>query len=179
MSVTAPVTFTTARLHLRQPSLDDAPVLFARYAQDPAVTRYLTWRPHEDVADTAAFLRRCADVWATGASFPYVIERRSDGLFLGMIEMRVDGFKAEYGYASARDAWGQGYMSEALTCLVEWALAQPGIYRASAFCDVDNPASGRVMQKAGMSYEGLLRRFSIHPNVGPTPRDCLVYARVR
>lgn len=179
MNATPPTTIATVRLRLRQPHLDDAPALFARYTQDPEVTRYLVWRPHQHVAETLAFLQRCAAVWADGAGFPYVIERLDDGALLGMIEFRIDRFKAEYGYVLARDAWGHGYMSEALTCLVEWALAQPAIYRAAAFCDVDNPASARVMAKAGMGYEGLLRRYSVHPNVSDIPRDCHVYARVR
>ena len=179
MSVTPPTTFTTARLHLRLPVLDDAPTLFARYTQDPEVARYMVWRPHTSVVEAERFLQRCAAVWADNTGFPFVIERLADGLLLGMIEFRVDDFKAEFGYVLARDAWGAGYMSEALTCLVDWVLAQPTIYRAAAFHDVDNPASGRVMAKAGMAYEGLLRRFSIHPNVSDAPRDCHVYARVR
>ncbi len=179
MSVAAPTTFITARLQLRQPALDDAPTIFARYTQDPEVARYMIWRPHTSVAETERFLQRCFAVWADGSAFPYVIERQEDGQLLGMIEFRVDDFKAEFGYVLARDAWGHGYMSEALTCLVDWTLAQPTIYRAAAFHDVDNPASGRVMAKAGMAYEGLLRRFSIHPNVSAAPRDCHVYARVR
>jgi len=178
MSVTPPAQFTTARLRLRRPQLEDAPTLFARYTQDPEVTRYLVWRPHTSVVETERFLHRCAAVWADNTSFPFVIERLDDPLALGMIEFRVDGFKVEFGYVLARDAWGKGYMSEALTCLVDWTLAQPTIFRAAAFHDVDNPASGRVMEKAGMSYEGLLRRYSIHPNVSDEPRDCHVYARV-
>jgi ribosomal-protein-alanine N-acetyltransferase len=179
MSVTPPPTFTTARLHLRQPTLADAPTIFARYTQDPEVARYMVWRPHTSVVESERFLQRCVAVWADGSAFPYVIERREDGLLLGMIEFRVDGFIAEFGYVLARDAWGHGYMPEALTCLVDWVLTQPTIYRAAAFHDVDNPASGRVMQKAGMSYEGRLRRHSLHPNVSDEPRDCHVYARVR
>jgi len=56
---------------------------------------------------------------------------------------------------------------------------EPDIYRVFATCDVDNPASAKVMEKAGMKYEGLLRRYMIHPNVSEEPRDCLMYARVR
>jgi RimJ/RimL family protein N-acetyltransferase len=48
-----------------------------------------------------------------------------------------------------------------------------------AVVDVDNAASVRVLEKAGMQREGLLRRFGVHPNTGPESRDCLLYARVR
>ena len=70
-------------------------------------------------------------------------------------------------------------MSEALSSLVDWALAQPHIWRASAYCDADNSASARVMQKAGMEFEGVLRRYEVFPNVSSEPRDCLMYAKAR
>jgi RimJ/RimL family protein N-acetyltransferase len=46
-------------------------------------------------------------------------------------------------------------------------------------CDVDNIASARVMEKAGLTLEGRLRRWLVHPNISDEPRDCLGYARVR
>lgn len=70
-------------------------------------------------------------------------------------------------------------MPEALRALTDWALAQPGIWRAVATCDVENRASARVMEKAGMRCEGVLRRHTIHPNLQPEPRDCRLYARTK
>jgi [ribosomal protein S5]-alanine N-acetyltransferase len=70
-------------------------------------------------------------------------------------------------------------MTEALTEVVSWALQQPSIFRIGAVCDVENIASARVMEKAGLLREGLLRRWLVHPNVGDDPRDCWSYARVR
>jgi len=175
----APASLETERLRLRPPRLEDASEIFARYAQDPEVTRYLTWRPHKRIEPVQEFLRSLLTLRDQGAVLPWIVERRSDDRLLGVIDLRLQGFRAEVGYALARDAWGQGYASEAARTLVEWALAQPGIYRVWAVCDVDNPASGRVLEKAGMVREGLLRRWSVHPNVSDEPRDCWCYARVR
>ena len=72
-----------------------------------------------------------------------------------------------------------GQAGRALGALVDRALEQPGIWRAWAFCDAENPASARVMEKAGMSFEGRLRRWHVAPNVSSEPRDCLAYAMVR
>jgi [ribosomal protein S5]-alanine N-acetyltransferase len=69
-------------------------------------------------------------------------------------------------------------MTEVLTEVVNWTLQQPSIFR-SALCDVENISSARVMEKAGLVREGLLRRWLMHPNVSDEPRDCLSYARVR
>ena len=70
-------------------------------------------------------------------------------------------------------------MTEALRAAVGWALAAPGVYRVGAVCDVDNPGSARVMEKAGLTREGLLRRWMVHPNVSDEPRDCFIYGRAR
>ena len=70
-------------------------------------------------------------------------------------------------------------MTEALAEVVGWALAQPPVFRVGAVCDVENAASARMMEKAGLAREGLLRRWLVHPNIGAEPRDCFSFARTR
>ena len=70
-------------------------------------------------------------------------------------------------------------MTEALTSVVTWALAQPEIFRVWATCDVDNVASARLLERVGMEREGVLRRWLVHPNLGETPRDALCYSIVK
>jgi [ribosomal protein S5]-alanine N-acetyltransferase len=174
-----PSALETARLRLRPPRLDDASEIFARYAQDTEVTRYLTWRPHNRMEAVQEFLRSLLAHRERGAVLPWVVQRQIDAQLLGVMDLRLQGSRAEIGYVFARDAWGQGFASEAARALVEWALSQPGLYRVWAVCDVDNSASARVLEKAGMVREGLLRRWTVHPNVSDEPRDCWCYARVR
>jgi [ribosomal protein S5]-alanine N-acetyltransferase len=171
-----PELFKTDRLLMRLPTLDDSKPLFHEYAQDPEVTKYLTWRPHENLDTTLAFIRRCIQRWQDGTAFPWVITRKQDAAVLGMIEMRIDQFKADLGYGLARRYWGQGYTTEAVKALVQWALDQESIFRVWATCDVDNLASARVMEKAGMQKEGILRRYILHPSISSEPRDCFCYS---
>jgi RimJ/RimL family protein N-acetyltransferase len=70
-------------------------------------------------------------------------------------------------------------MAEALKFAVDWALAQPEVFRAYAFCDTKNLNSARVMEKAGMLREGILHRWQVCPNIGCEPRDCIFCAKVR
>jgi RimJ/RimL family protein N-acetyltransferase len=70
-------------------------------------------------------------------------------------------------------------MTEAARALVSETLARPAIWRVWAVCDVDNTASARVLEKAGLEREGTLRRYIVHPAVSPEPRDVHLYARVR
>jgi RimJ/RimL family protein N-acetyltransferase len=70
-------------------------------------------------------------------------------------------------------------MTEVLAEIVRWGLTQDHVFRIGAVCDTENIGSARVMEKAGLIREGLLRRWLIHPNISDEPRDCLSYARVR
>ena len=153
--------------------------MFAAYAQDPEVTRYLTWRPHKNIEETYAILDLILKLWKEGDAYSYGITLKDSDSVIGMIAMHPDDFKIGLGYVLARPYWGKGYMTEAVRAVAEWLLRQPDVYRVFATCDVDNPASAKVMEKAGMKYEGLLRRYMIHPNVSDEPRDCLMYAVVR
>ena len=169
----------TPRLVLRPPRMSDAETIFQSYGQDAEVCRYVTWRPHQTVADTQEYLRRCLDDAGKGTRFVWAITPRGSDTLVGMIETRLAGHKAECGYVLAREHWGRGVMSEALRAVADFALSLPGVYRVWAVCDVENRASARVMEKAGMAYEGTLRRFIRHGNVADEPRDALCYARTR
>jgi RimJ/RimL family protein N-acetyltransferase len=174
-----PKVMRTARLVLRPPRLEDRAAIFESYGRDPEVTRYLAWRPHTRVEEMDGFVRRSVAAWRGNARRPWVLTRPPEDGPIGMLELRLSGHQAELGYVLARAAWGQGLMTEAVQAVVDLALAEPGLYRTWAVCDVENLASARVLEKAGMQREGLLRRYVIHPNLGYEPRDALLYARVR
>ena len=171
-----PDTVETERLGLRKPVLADAGEIFRQYAQDAEVTKYLTWLPYGRVEETREFIQTCLAMWQEGHSFHWTIVRKEDGQLLGMITARVDGHKWELGYVLARKYWGRGYMTEAVKSLIDMAFKDASVYRVWAVCDVDNVASARVMEKAGMQREGLLRRWSIHPTSSAEPRDSFCYS---
>ena len=175
----APETFQTERLLLRKPRMEDAPAIFEIYAQDSEVMRYLVWKPHKNIQETEQFLLACGQLWRTGKDFAYAITLKDDGRLIGMFGIHPMNFKIEVGYALARPYWSKGYMTEVLRAMIEWAFAQPDIFRVQAICDVENIASARVMEKAGMTHEGLLRRYILHPNISDEPRDAYLYAIVK
>jgi [ribosomal protein S5]-alanine N-acetyltransferase len=174
-----PETFRTARLFLRPITMADAGQIFATYARNPEVTRFLIWRPNRTRRDFEAYIRSCLDTPPHRAR-TYVLQGRKDSVIRGGLDLRqAERHRLEFGYVLARAWWGQGLMTEALTEVVQWGLAQPTIFRISAVCDVENVGSARVMEKSGLVREGLLRRYLIHPSMGNEPRDCFSYARVR
>lgn len=172
-----PAAITTERLLLRPIAAGDAGPIFAYYARDAEVTRYLTWRPHGSLRETEAYVAAC--LRETDAR-TYAIVRRGDERLVGAFALRrAPPFRLEYGYVLARPEWGQGLMTEALRGVVDWALRQPGLWRIGGVCDVDNLGSARVMAKAGLEREGKLRRWIVHPNISAAPRDCWSFAKVR
>jgi [ribosomal protein S5]-alanine N-acetyltransferase len=166
----------TARLRLRGARESDAEAIFAAYGQDHDVTMYLAWRPSGRIEETREHLRLTVKACEEGRALQWVILRNEDERLLGMIGGRIDGHKVELGYVLAKAYWNKGYMTEAVRAVVEWTLAQPEIFRVWAVCDVENPASARVMEKAAMKREGVLRRWSLHPTRSAEPRDCYSYA---
>ena len=174
-----PEIMETLRLLMRPPVLDDAGVIFQKYAQDQEITKYLIWRPHESINVTREFVRRCIRCWKDGTAFPWVIARKNDDELVGMLELRIDNFRADLGYVIAREYWGNGYATEITKSVVDWAMAQEKIFRVWATCDVENLASARVLEKAGMQKEGVLRRYIVHPNISDEPRDSYCYSVVK
>lgn len=175
-----PSSFDTARLHLRLPRASDAAEIFSAYAQDPDVTRFMIWRPHAHAGETEGFISECISSVQAGNRFPYVLcsSARPDTP-IGMLDVRLSGHKVALGYVLARSYWGNGFMPEAVRALADLVLSRAQFFRVSAYCDVDNHASQRTLEKAGFLREGRHERFSVHPNVSPEPRPCFMYARWR
>lgn len=175
-----PENLLTDRFALRRTRISDAKEIFHSYASDPVVTRYLGWKPHNSISETSKFLNIMEREWIQSTGFPFVIssrEKPSD--LLGMIHAHVSNSGIVYGYVLARKYWGKGCASEALKKLVDHALAHPKVFRTSAFCDLENLASARVLEKSGMMKEGVLRRYFHCPNISDQPRDCIMFARVK
>ena len=170
-----PDAFHTDRLFLRPIVPSDAEAIFMAYAQDGEVTRFLTWRPYARAEDVRDFIQDCI---GSTSSRTYVLLQGD--VLVGATDLRREKPHAVgFGYVLARQAWGQGLMTEALTAMRRWALDQPAIWRFGASCDVENVASARVMEKAGLDREGVACRWLVHPNLGDEPRDCFIYAAVR
>ena len=180
MSVLPPKSFQTARLTAAIPTGADADEAFEVYASDLTVTRYLSWKAYSEVEPLREFLAERASAWEDGDKhFAWILRLKETGGIVGSIGVELSGHAACFGYVLGKAYWGRGLMAEALNYLAHWALAQPRIWRAWAFCDSENEASARVMEKCGFEREGRLRRWHVCPTIGREPRDCLVLAKTR
>jgi RimJ/RimL family protein N-acetyltransferase len=154
--VDQPETITTARLRLRTPRAGDA-VRLAELANDFDVARMTTGIPHPyAAADAKAFLaRQAAHDRARQAVF--AIEHPQDG-FIGVMGFHPKTPPApEVGYWIGRPYWGHGYATEAAKAALNWARGVWGKRFVVSGHFADNPASGRVLEKAGFLYTGVVQ----------------------
>ncbi len=156
-------TIRTQRLLLRPPRMTDAADLFT-YAQDPAVSRYVLWEPHQSLRDSKASLRGMISRNRQGYPATFAIELISEARMIGTLGFQwldPENLSAEIGYSIARRLWGHGLATEALQAACGYAFDSLGLQRLEAKHDVLNPGSGRVLEKAGFGPEGIARA-SLH-----------------
>ena len=156
-------TLETERLILRKLTLDDARDMF-EFSSDPDVPRYMVWEAHESIEDTRAFLKNVVDRYARGEPAGWGVHHKGDDRLIGTISLgfAVGGFdwpnrRSEVGYWIAKPYWNQGLTTEALGRVLAFGLEELGLNRIEAKCSVENVGSYRVMEKAGMRFEGVLR----------------------
>jgi len=150
------------RLFLRPPWPEDRDELHARIS-DEAIVRNLATAPWPyTIKDAEHFLARAGERDRLLPEFVITLPSASGSKLIGGIGLCEDGCDVEAGYWIARDHWGQGYATEALRALLGLARAL-GHHRIVASHFQDNPASGRVLRKAGFRPSGELRR---RPSLG-------------
>lgn len=173
-----PAELRTPRLRLRKPLPADAEAVFARLSGDPQVTRYLGWTPHTELRQTRQQISLDLLRWAREAAWTWLIEE--EVTVIGLLQLaRIEPHLLRLGCMLSATHWGHGLMSEALRALLFTAFSQPSLQRIEALCDVDNLASARMLEKAGLRPEGRLSRHTLHPNISSLPRDMLLYAITR
>ena len=155
-----PPRLETERLILRALTPDDATAVFA-YAADPEVARYMVWEAHRSMKDAEAFLELTMGRYESGDAPDWGIVYKGDGRLVGtggFVGWEREHARAEVGYVLNRVYWGRGLAAEALRAMISFGFARMGLNRIEARCIAENAASARVMEKAGMAYEGTLRQ---------------------
>ncbi|MDR2505891.1 MAG: GNAT family N-acetyltransferase [Oscillospiraceae bacterium] len=166
----APVeTIETQRLIMRRFTQADAEEMFLTWARDANVTRYMAWLPHPDIEET----RRVIAIWEDAYNHPekehnFALVIKDTNKLIGSLGIvpRPCNASCEIGYCMGVPFWGKGYMTEAALAAVRFCFEAMNAQKVFATHHPDNPASGRVMQKCGMTRDGLLRRDITLPAVG-------------
>lgn len=172
-------TIETKRLVLRRFTIEDAEAMFANWASDPEVTKYLTWPTHRSIEVTKKVLSFWLADYEKEDNYQWCIAlKENDEAIgsLGVVHMNEEVGSVELGYCIGRKFWNQGYTSEAVEAVIRFFFDKVGMNRVEARHDVANSNSGRVMKKCGMSYEGTRVQGDAN-NQGIC--DCACYAIVK
>lgn len=151
----------TERLILRRYTVNDAAHMYKNWASDPEVTRYLTWPTHTSEDVTRAVLEDWVPKYEQPDTYHWGLELKSAGELIGdiaVVDIDEEVGEAGLGWCMGRAWWGQGLMPEAAKAVLRYLFDEAGFNRVFAKHDIENPKSGRVMQKIGMTYEGTHRR---------------------
>lgn len=150
----------TERLILRRFTIEDDDEMYRNWASEDEVTKYLTWPTHTDVGVTRMVLNTWIDDYSKPDYYQWGIELKETGELIGnisVVQYSEEKASANLGWCMGTAWWGQGIMPEAGKAVLKYLFEEVGFNRIAAQHDRENPKSGRVMQKIGMTYEGTLR----------------------
>ncbi|WP_270504740.1 GNAT family N-acetyltransferase [Paraclostridium sordellii] len=154
-------TINTDRLVLRRFEINDANDMFKNWASDKEVSKFLAWDVHKDVIFTQLLLDSWISQYSDDRNYHWAIELKEIKEVIGDIKvfhLKDKHACCEIGYCLSREHWNKGFMSEALNAVIKYLFEEIGLNRIVAMHNTKNIASGKVMIKNNMKYEGTLRQ---------------------
>ena len=145
---------------LRPTDLDD----LYDYASDPEIDRFTPWTHYESKEEARENLDEFLADYEQFGIGAWGIEHRADQRLIGIANFSRPhpiNRRVEMGYTIARAYWGQGYATEAVKALLQFGLNQIHLVRIEAVCLPEHRASARVIEKAGIQFEGLLHSYQV------------------
>ena len=159
----------TERLIMRPMEEGDAFFIYKNWAGDPMVTRYLTWDAHPSLRDTEAYVEYKLKKNLDSYRFDWILVLKETGEPIG--EMEAVAVSPSDGYVEMGDClgsayWNKGLATEALKAFLRYmfVVAEADIVAANHIGT--NPASGKVMKKAGMHFDAALPGYLVDKNTG-------------
>lgn len=153
----------TERLILRPFTIQDASAMYHNWASDTEVTKYLMWPAHNDISVSERVLKEWVKEYERTDYYqwaivykPFSAEPIGSIAVVNDIDDRIKS--AHIGYCIGKNFWHLGIVSEALKCVMNFLFNEVGVNRIDSRHDPRNPNSGKVMEKCGMRFEGMLRQ---------------------
>lgn len=159
MKETGTTAIKTERLILRKFTLSDVDEVYRNWTSDEKVTPYVSWSTHQNAEETKGVIQHWINEYENG-SYNWVVQVAETGELIGSISVIRISRKhknCEIGYCYGSRYWNQGYATEALKAVIDYMLDECGMHIVEARHHGLNPASGRVMEKAGMEKEAVLK----------------------
>lgn len=150
------------------------------YTSDPAVVKYMDWPASIEVGEIVRAIERADQKWNSGEEYSWRLTVPPEDTAIGSIGCRIRGEAADFGFLLNRRHWRHGYATEATGAVLGWLRSIAAIRCIYATCDVDNVASARVLEKAGLARATRLTSYAVRPNMPGAPRrDAFLYSWTR
>ena len=159
----------TKRLILRPMKIDDAEEMYINWTSDPNTTKYLSWESHHSLKETIDYVNSQLPLYEKEYYFNWVIELKQTGELIGNINAEKVSLLhrlCEMNDCIGPRFWNKGYATEALKAFIEYMFKKVGFEKIIARHLATNPASGRVMLKAGMKCDGILKGWAVDKTTG-------------
>ncbi|MFO1441687.1 GNAT family N-acetyltransferase [Bacillus sp. Bva_UNVM-123] len=150
----------TERLVLRKLDLSDAPNMFSYFSKDE-VTKYYDLESFTTEKQAEEQINRFLTRYEDREQIRWAITLKGDNQLIGTCGFHAierEHWKAELGYELHPSFWGQGIMSEVIAAVIRYGFIEMDLNRVEAFYDPRNIPSGRVLEKNGFEFEGILRK---------------------
>jgi len=151
----------TERLILRPFTMDDCEAAFRNWESDEKTTEFLRWQPMKSVEETAQVMQEWVNGYAEPSFYQWAIVPKKLNEPIGtmsVVDMEERTDTLHIGYCIGSRWWRQGYTSEAFAAIIPYLFDEVGANRIESQHDPNNPNSGKVMQKCGLTFEGTLRQ---------------------
>jgi len=154
------VVIETERLTLRPFNINDIEFAFNNWTNDEKVTEFLRWSTHKDISVTQKILKEWINSYTEKNYYQWAIELKEIAEPVGAISVvnmneKID--MVQIGYAIGSKWWNKGITSEAFKAIIPFLFEEVKVQRIESQHDPNNPNSGKVMLKNGLTYEGVLR----------------------
>lgn len=150
------INIKTEHLILRPFKKSDGFDMYKNWASNSDVAKYVTWLPHENIETST----QCCELWESESenidNYNWAICLNNEAIgSISVVNISDEINEATMGYCISKKHWGKGYMTECLSTIINFLFNEVGFNKISAQYNTKNPASGCVMEKCGMKFEGI------------------------
>lgn len=170
------VEIDTERLILKRLNICDAQEMFDNWASSEKIAGYMSWDAYKTVDEVRKNLTEWQEEYKKNDTYYWGVWLKDEKCLIGTVYLLSEGEIALVGSLSycIGERWqNKGYASEAVEKVIDFAIDEVGFNRIEAYHAKSNPQSGRVMEKCGMQYEGVLRKRCYTKNGF---EDCVYYS---
>lgn len=155
----------TNRLVLRPFTMEDAIPMYFNWCREEEVTKFLTWKPHENPKFTVETLYGWVKSYEKKDFYHWAVVLKEMNEPIGSISVIEFNHKVDsvhIGYCLGSKWWNLGYTSEAFSGIIPFFFQEVKAKRIESRHDPNNAHSGHVMKKCGLQYEGTLRQADVN-----------------